>query len=67
MNVRGIKKSFYVNGRRKSTGLAIPPPALPGSGSRVESWRLSSQPGITRLPVRYILLLAPVIRNGILK
>ncbi len=31
---------------------AIPPPALPGSGSRVESLRLSSQPGNTELPVR---------------
>gem|GEM_PF-1707471 len=30
---------------------AIPPPALPGSGSRVESLRLSSQPGNTELPV----------------
>jgi|DewCreStandDraft_4_1066084.scaffolds.fasta_scaffold00001_789 hypothetical protein len=33
---------------------AIPPPALPGSGSRVESLRLSSQPGNTELPVPFI-------------
>jgi len=36
---------------------AIPPPALPGSGSRVESLRLSSQPGNTELPVPFILYL----------
>jgi hypothetical protein len=34
---------------------AIPPPALSGSGSWVENYRFSSQPGITRLPVRVIL------------
>ncbi len=34
---------------------AIPPPELPGSGSRVESRKLSSQPGITRLPVQVML------------
>jgi len=32
--------------------LAIPPPALSGSGSRVETYQFSSQPGNTRLPVR---------------
>jgi hypothetical protein len=35
---------------------AIPPPALSGSGLRVESKRLSSQPGISRLPVRYYII-----------
>jgi hypothetical protein len=29
---------------------AFPPPALPGSGSWVESCQLSSQSGIPRLP-----------------
>jgi hypothetical protein len=31
--------------------ITIPPPVLPGSGSRVESYQLSSQPEINRLPV----------------
>lgn len=32
--------------------VAIPPPALSGSGSRVEGFWPSSQPGNTRLPVQ---------------
>ena len=49
---------------------AIPPPALSGSGSRVESEWLSSQPGSSRLPVRYFCYgeykrLLQNVKNGI--
>jgi hypothetical protein len=33
---------------------AFPPPELPGSGSWVENFSFSSQPGFTRLPEHYV-------------
>jgi len=33
---------------------AIPPPALSGSGSRVEGFRPSSQPDATGLPMQFV-------------
>ena len=42
--------------------LAIPPPALSGSGSRVEGFRPSSQPDATGLPVQNVFFSDSLIR-----
>jgi hypothetical protein len=40
---------------------AIPPPALSGSGSRVENLVFSSQPSICGLPVQVILFIMSIL------
>jgi hypothetical protein len=46
------KTPYLITGGRSWHYAAIPPPALSGSGSRVEILWISSQPGNTRLPVQ---------------
>src|SRR5512135_3564591 len=54
------KTPYPMIGGRSCYYAAIPPPALSGSGSRVETLRISSQPGKTRLPVRVLILIKRV-------